>query len=1363
MAINSKNDITTKVEPETETMDALDPKVRLQVSLEGVIVPFQNSTLPYQNLYLSFEETFIQYASFSAQQLEAEYEQFLNTGEEDFKFLDLEFEQLFDVPVSGGAELAELLLVVNEGTVQSVARDIVAEPSDDSRFKGITSKERDLSESSNSEFRAPEDILPLNNEPVVNVNVDVDVCSLVVNTTMDVVSSADSLNSLREAINCANAHAGTDTITLGAGTYTLSLAGTGESANATGDLDVTDSLIIEGAGAANTIIDAADIDRVLEVVGIGTSLTLRNLTITGGNLIAGQGAGVLTTSGTLTVENVIFTDNESSGTASAGAIALVGAGATGTIDNSLFDANKSGGSAGAILVEGNASDLTVNNSTFQNNTATLNGGAISIAGSTTSSINNSLFTDNQGRNGGALYINGMATITNSIFDSNDAIPAGVSQGDGGAIAAFSNAVVNISNSTISNNTSDDGGGLLLRNSASVTITNSTISGNSATDIGGGIRVRNSGTLDVFNSTITLNQSSNPAGGTGGIFMDSGTVELTSTIVAGNITAGNQAFADVRDRFGNATETSGGNNLIGIDDGAPGFSGGAGDQSGTAVSPLDSKLGVLQDNGGFTAGETSTAQTVQTHLADVGSPVIDMGSNTQTLTNDQRGAGFAREDNGTADIGAVETSVTCSLVVDTTTDVVNAGDAVNSLREAIDCANMTAGTDTITLGAGTYTLLLAGAGEDANATGDFDVTDSLIIEGAGAGSTIIDGADLDRLFHVLGAGTTLTLRNLTVQEGNVADNGGAVFVEVDNSIIIEDATISANEASRHGGAIFALAGTTTKVTNALFDNNSAVGRDGGAIRIVDSVANAATVTVNNSTFQNNTAARGGGAINSHRGTITTINDSLFDSNSTGAGGGPWGGGAVYLFGGDTNIDNSIFSGNKVLSANGDGGAIKFFGGSNTSIFSNSTFSGNEAGDRGGAIMLAGASSTITNTTFSSNNATAGGAIHAQSGDIDIFNTTITGNDGVGGGINVRDGQVEFASTIIAGNTVGGVGTSTTADLNIEGSTVGTFTSQGNNIVGVLNASLTPLGSDQTGTAGTPLDAQLGALQNNGGFLAGETSTQQTVQTHLPDAGSPVIDMGSNTQALTTDQRGAGFAREDNGTADIGAVENIPPVILDLDGDGIELVSAANSSIIWTSEDGSVFKTGWVGADDGILVYDENQDGQFSGLEEIQLASYHVDAKTDLEGLALAFDSNQDGVFDAQDAEFSQFAIWQDINQDGVSQANEFTSIIDSTVESIYLTSDGIQSIVEGNIVYGTSYYLDTSGNSYAVGDVGLQILDVFEDTTIDSSLDTSLPESIPSESANEAYNSAQQNNAVPNYEQNLDNSIEQQNNPNEFGV
>jgi CSLREA domain-containing protein len=78
-------------------------------------------------------------------------------------------------------------------------------------------------------------------------------------------------------------------------------------------------------------------------------------------------------------------------------------------------------------------------------------------------------------------------------------------------------------------------------------------------------------------------------------------------------------------------------------------------------------------------------------------------------------------------------VPATFLVNTFADVVNPNkDGVLSLREAINAANATPGADTIVLQAGVYRISIPGAGENANARGDFDITNPLTIVGQGRG-------------------------------------------------------------------------------------------------------------------------------------------------------------------------------------------------------------------------------------------------------------------------------------------------------------------------------------------------------------------------------------------------------------------------------------------------------------------------------------------------------------------------------------------------------------------------------------------------------------------------------------------------------
>ena len=71
------------------------------------------------------------------------------------------------------------------------------------------------------------------------------------------VADAIDGDSLRHAVLQANASEEADTIVLGRGAYDLSIAGSGEDAAATGDLDIVGTLTIRGAGQRKTTIDAS--------------------------------------------------------------------------------------------------------------------------------------------------------------------------------------------------------------------------------------------------------------------------------------------------------------------------------------------------------------------------------------------------------------------------------------------------------------------------------------------------------------------------------------------------------------------------------------------------------------------------------------------------------------------------------------------------------------------------------------------------------------------------------------------------------------------------------------------------------------------------------------------------------------------------------------------------------------------------------------------------------------------------------------------------------------------------------------------------------------------------------------------------
>lgn len=310
-----------------------------------------------------------------------------------------------------------------------------------------------------------------------------------VDTTTDAVDAtpgdhqcrtAGNLCSLRAAVQEANALPGLDAVDLPAGTYALSLAGAGEDAGLTGDLDVTDDLTLTGAGEGLTILDAAGLDRFFDhhPGRLGTTLWLITLSVRNG-ATSGSGANggcfLNPEGGQLLFDRVTVSDCR--GMAFGGAV--FNGGRFEAVDSSLI---------------GNG-DPTLD-STF--------GGAIATVGA-----NAELFLllsevrGNQASNAGAIFVSAdfKTPHDSEVRIEHSSLVGNTVRQSGGAIYNFSLTPVYIEDSTISGNQAGMGGGLFNDGGGRFHIRNSTITANHAQTIGGGIsevhvddqfiRVRNS--------------------------------------------------------------------------------------------------------------------------------------------------------------------------------------------------------------------------------------------------------------------------------------------------------------------------------------------------------------------------------------------------------------------------------------------------------------------------------------------------------------------------------------------------------------------------------------------------------------------------------------------------------------------------------------------------------------------------------------------------------------------------------------------------------------------------------------------------------------------------------------------------------
>lgn len=377
-----------------------------------------------------------------------------------------------------------------------------------------------------------------------------------VTTTADVVNGADGVVSLREAITSANAAGDATTVTLAAAaTYGLNLCGDDDT-NATGDLDSTSvqPLTIDGNGS--TIDQNCAGERVLNTLDSGGSVTLQELTLTGGDDLDGA---ALSHSGDAALDGVTVTGNT-------GGVGRVLASPDGGAILDLSDSSVHNNTGTGVSLS--LGTVHITGSTISNNTGRgvgLVDGALTVTDSTisdnggdgvrTTGQGAGLFTltdttvHNNGGTGVVCSACGDLTVTGSVITQNH--PAGTSLGGGIQVlfdqdAPADQPVVSVIESTVSGNSKTGaGGGIstgIIENSggpppAQILITRSTISGNTAADDadsqGGGINAI-TGEVRVDNSTITGN-SADAAGG--GIYTLAHDVYLRHATVSGNTAGG----------------------------------------------------------------------------------------------------------------------------------------------------------------------------------------------------------------------------------------------------------------------------------------------------------------------------------------------------------------------------------------------------------------------------------------------------------------------------------------------------------------------------------------------------------------------------------------------------------------------------------------------------------------------------------------------------------------------------------------------------------------------------------------------------------------------------------------------------------
>ncbi len=714
-----------------------------------------------------------------------------------------------------------------------------------------------------------------------------------VNTADDVVAE-DGLVSLREAIEAANTNAAVNEAVAGdAGSFDLDTIrfapelGDVVITLTGGELELTDSVSIVQGDAGSITIDAGGNGRVL-TIGEGANLvSLRDLTLTGGVADVG-GAVLITSGGTVTLDNVNVIGNDAVGDAAeeGGGGIFNRSGSLNILGGSFRNNTASGasGSGGGLFSQ--SGDVVIRRTEFTGNVANRAGGGIELGT-------------------GSLVLSDVMLGGLSAAAGNVAGPAGsASPGNGGGLHvtggdAFTS--ITISNSQIlSNVAASEGGGLWNQAGVRMTVSGqTTIAGNRAagasnTEGGGGI-FNNGGTLLISDSDVRNNAATGDAGGGGGIASDGGTVSIDSSLIAGNFAAGPNGSGGGLLAIGTAqlnvieTEISG--NV------ASRAGGGIELATDPTMTTALTLIGVAlnENNAGVVDNEATAAAP-----GNGGGLHVTGQGNSLIIDSDVSGNQAAREggglwnDSGTMTIE--NTSVGFNIASGDAADDGGGGIFNNGGNVMVNDSVIVSNTADGASGSGGGVFSLGGQ----VALTQTVISDNVAnragggIESAEGGLIRLDGTDL--------------VANVAGPDGSAAPgNGGGLHISGSGDAIIIGGNVSDNFAASEGGGLWNGAGTLT-VDGTTINGNVASGDDadnggggifnnGGSLRITGAlvtgnVADGASgsgggvfnfggqAMISQTTIRGNVANRAGGGIEASADSETTLDDVNLNGNNAG---------------------------------------------------------------------------------------------------------------------------------------------------------------------------------------------------------------------------------------------------------------------------------------------------------------------------------------------------------------------------------------------------------------------------------------------------------------------------------------------------
>lgn len=556
--------------------------------------------------------------------------------------------------------------------------------------------------------------------------------------------------------------------------------------------------------------------------------------------------------------------------------------------------------------------------------------------------------------------------------------------------------------------------------ADVKLENVNVTGNSSQGNGGGIYVED-GSVEIIGGSISGNSAAGTnergAQGGGGIYAKNSDVVLTDTTISGNtVTGSGKDGGGVLVKNGSLTI----NDSTISDNTAPDQGGGIHVEwselkitdSTVSGNKAANGAGIFMADTDVPKNETEhaiTKTTIENNTASNLGGGVYVGNNSDVTITDSTLEGNTAASQG----GAIVAYSGRNITLDNTTVKGNkaiSGGAIHALGTAVTDTHITLENNTeftgnnATSGAGIYAYTIAGNPLQIDILNSKINNNTATSYGGGIfaynGVKVrADGADISGNTAANAGGLFLwnnssaDLNNSEVSGNKATGNGGGVYVyDATCSLTTSNGTVFRENSGYRGGGIFSSGGTVT-VEDSTFEKNTATD-DGGAIAATQN----SSLTVRNSKVLENKAADTAGGILAEKSTLE-VTDSIIDGNRASVGGG------LYIADidapGETKEDKPehTITRTEITNNTADGMGI------------------------GGGIYLGAQKLTITdskltgNNTISKNGQTQGGAIVAYSpGDFTLDNTLIQGNTAdVGGGIHVLSTKLRDSHIILCNNT------------------------------------------------------------------------------------------------------------------------------------------------------------------------------------------------------------------------------------------------------------------------------------------------------------------------------------------------------------